>query len=183
MKSPVSTSKNTGWSWRWPWAVANAIPPSQQTLATPDLEAYCPLENASLSPMTPFQRTHEASCPGLTLFPVFPCCLNGEWVLHSQSQHLGSSLCLLQQGKAAWWDGTLKFQRKPLMQIPPSRGSVVYIYTSLNTLYPTGALGTQQDNQQLLRDGAHTFTHTSRVVYRKVQVPQGGTWRNTMVTW
>ena len=146
---------------------------SANPLATPDLEAYCHLKNASLSPMTPFQRTHEASCPGLTLFPVFSCCLSGEWVLHSQSQHLGSSLCPLQQGKAAKWDGTLKFQRKPLMQIPPSRGSVVYIYTSLNTLYPIGALGTQQDNQQLLRDGAHTFTHTSRVVYRKFKSLRG----------
>ena len=34
----------------------NVIPPS---LATPDLEAYCPLKNAPLSPMTPFQRTQD----------------------------------------------------------------------------------------------------------------------------
>ena len=37
MKSPVSTSKNTGWSWRWSWAVANVIPPSQQTLWPPQI--------------------------------------------------------------------------------------------------------------------------------------------------
>ena len=40
------------------------------------------------------------------------------------------ALCPLQQGKAARWDGTLKFKRKPLMQIPSSRGSTVYIYTN-----------------------------------------------------
>ena len=64
----------------------NVIPPS---LATPDLEAYCPLKNVPLSPMTPFQRTQEASCPGLTLFPVFSCCLSAVvmklfWVLQKR---------------------------------------------------------------------------------------------------